>query len=85
MHGAWPVLLLAMTAQAAAKAPDGWFPFFLAGGDGSLGAADVSFLNDPPAGDFSWVAPGKAAWDWWSGELVAFRGRHVVILARKAE
>jgi alpha-glucosidase len=26
-------------------------------------------LNDPPAFDASWVRPGKAAWDWWSGQL----------------
>jgi len=27
-------------------------------------------LNDPPAfKDTSWIKPGKAAWDWWSGQL----------------
>lgn len=27
-------------------------------------------LNDPPAfKDTSWIKPGKAAWDWWSGPL----------------
>jgi alpha-glucosidase len=27
-------------------------------------------LNDPPAfRDASWIRPGKAAWDWWSGQL----------------
>lgn len=27
-------------------------------------------LNDPPAfQDTSWIRPGKAAWDWWSGQL----------------
>jgi alpha-glucosidase len=29
----------------------------------------VGNLNPPPQGDFSWVQPGKAAWDWWSGPL----------------
>jgi alpha-glucosidase len=29
----------------------------------------VGNLNPPPHGDFSWVNPGKAAWDWWSGPL----------------
>ena len=24
-------------------------------------------LNSPPKGDFSWVKPGKTAWDWWNG------------------
>jgi alpha-glucosidase len=29
----------------------------------------IGNLNPPPDGDFSWVKPGKAAWDWWSGPL----------------
>ncbi|HJV62184.1 MAG TPA: glycoside hydrolase family 97 protein, partial [Albitalea sp.] len=29
----------------------------------------VGNLNPPPQRDFSWVRPGKAAWDWWSGPL----------------
>ena len=29
----------------------------------------VGNLNPQPQGDFSWVKPGKAAWDWWSGPL----------------
>src|SRR6185295_2970211 len=29
----------------------------------------IGNLNPPPQGDFSWVKPGKAAWDWWSGPL----------------
>ena len=29
----------------------------------------IGNLNPPPEGDFSWVVPGKAAWDWWSGPL----------------
>lgn len=29
----------------------------------------VGNLNPPPRGDFGWVKPGKAAWDWWSGPL----------------
>jgi alpha-glucosidase len=32
-------------------------------------------LNDPPAFDASWVRPGKAAWDWWSGQLAEGVGR----------
>lgn len=27
----------------------------------------VTSLNPPAAGDFSWVKPGKYAWDWWNG------------------
>jgi len=37
----------------------------------------VGNLNPPPNvreyGDFSWVKPGKAAWDWWSGPLVGMK------------
>ncbi|HEX6706208.1 MAG TPA: glycoside hydrolase family 97 protein [Albitalea sp.] len=33
----------------------------------------VGNLNPPPEGDFSWVKPGKAAWDWWSGPLVGMK------------
>ena len=33
----------------------------------------VGNLNPPPAGDFSWVRPGKAALDWWSGPLVGMK------------
>jgi alpha-glucosidase len=29
----------------------------------------VGNLNPDPQGDFSWVQPGKTAWDWWSGPL----------------
>jgi alpha-glucosidase len=29
----------------------------------------IGNLNPPPDGDFGWVQPGKAAWDWWSGPL----------------
>jgi len=33
----------------------------------------IGNLNPPPQGDFSWVKPGKAAWDWWSGPLVGMK------------
>jgi len=29
----------------------------------------IGNLNPAPSGDFSWVKPGKAEWDWWSGPL----------------
>lgn len=29
----------------------------------------IGNLNPLPEEDFSWVKPGKAAWDWWSGPL----------------
>ena len=31
----------------------------------------LTSLNPPAQGDFSWVKPGKTAWDWWSGPLLA--------------
>ncbi len=31
----------------------------------------LTSLNPAPAGDFSWVKPGKTAWDWWSGPVLA--------------
>ncbi|WP_242153988.1 glycoside hydrolase family 97 protein [Sphingomonas sp. BAUL-RG-20F-R05-02] len=31
----------------------------------------VTSLNPAPAGDFSWVKPGKYAWDWWNGPTLA--------------
>ncbi|MBW8899576.1 MAG: glycoside hydrolase family 97 catalytic domain-containing protein, partial [Massilia sp.] len=33
----------------------------------------VGNLNPAPAGDFSWVRPGKAAWDWWSGPMAGMK------------
>ncbi len=34
-----------------------------------IGSHLVGNLNPAPSGDFSWVRPGKAAWDWYSGPL----------------
>ena len=31
----------------------------------------LTSLNPPATGDFGWVKPGKTAWDWWSGPLLA--------------
>lgn len=31
----------------------------------------LTSLNPPAEGDFSWVKPGKTAWDWWNGPLLA--------------
>jgi alpha-glucosidase len=33
----------------------------------------IGNLNPDPAGDFSWVKPGKVAWDWWSGPLAGVK------------
>ncbi len=31
----------------------------------------LTSLNPPAQGDFAWVKPGKTAWDWWSGPILA--------------
>lgn len=31
----------------------------------------LTSLSAPAAKDFSWVKPGKAAWDWWSGPVLS--------------
>ena len=33
----------------------------------------IGNLNPPAKGDFSWVRPGKAAWDWYSSPLVGMK------------
>ncbi|MEO7497044.1 MAG: glycoside hydrolase family 97 catalytic domain-containing protein, partial [Massilia sp.] len=38
-----------------------------------IGSHLVGNLNPAPQGDFSWVKPGKAAWDWWSGPLAGMK------------
>jgi alpha-glucosidase len=38
-----------------------------------IGSHLVGNLNPSPAGDFSWVKPGKAAWDWYSGPLAGMK------------
>lgn len=38
-----------------------------------IGSHLIGNLNPPPEGDFSWVRPGKAAWDWWSGPVVGMK------------
>ena len=45
-----------------------WRVVMMADRAGDLIASSlVGNLNPPPEGDFSWVRPGKAAWNWWSG------------------
>lgn len=35
--------------------------------DAELADSDMIFkLSTPPAGDYSWVKPGKVAWEWWN-------------------
>ena len=47
-----------------------WRVVMLADRVGDMIASNlIGNLNPPPEGDFSWVKPGKTAWDWWSGPL----------------
>jgi alpha-glucosidase len=51
-----------------------WRAIMLGDRAGDLIASQlVGNLNPPPQGDFSWVRPGKAAWDWWSGPLAGMK------------
>lgn len=44
-----------------------WRLFMLADTPAGIYGNDlVLALSDPAVGDFSWVKPGKAAWDWWN-------------------
>jgi alpha-glucosidase len=36
-----------------------------------IGSTLITSLNPPAEGDFSWVKPGKYAWDWWNGPTLA--------------
>jgi alpha-glucosidase len=38
-----------------------------------IGSHLIGNLNPPARGDFGWVRPGKAAWDWWSGPLAGMK------------
>jgi alpha-glucosidase len=51
-----------------------WRVVMLGDRAGDLIASNVvGNLNPDPQGDFGWVKPGKAAWDWWSGPLVGMK------------
>lgn len=57
----------APVTAAGARSP--WRVVMLADNPGKLIESQlVALLNPgPAAGDWSWVKPGKSAWDWWSG------------------
>jgi alpha-glucosidase len=59
---------LAVSARARLQTP--WRVLMIGDEPGRLIESTLILsLNDPPAFDASWVRPGKAAWDWWSGQL----------------
>lgn len=43
-----------------------WRCMMVTNNDAALTDCDMVYrLATPPTGDYSWVKPGKAAWDWW--------------------
>jgi len=60
------------TPDVAVRASDGlssaWRVMMMADRAGDLISSTlIGNVADQPQGDFSWVKPGKVAWDWWSG------------------
>ena len=57
---------VAVRSKAPRSSP--WRVLMLGVNAGDLIETDIIHnLNDPPATDFSWVKPGIASWNWWSG------------------
>lgn len=49
-----------------------WRVIMIGDGPGDLIESTlITSLNPPAEGDFSWVRPGKYAWDWWNGPTLA--------------
>lgn len=54
-------------AKTAGKRVFPWRVLMIAAKDGDLIESQMIYrLAKPSAGDFSWVKPGKVAWDWWN-------------------
>ena len=61
--------LIAVAPVTAAGAASPWRVVMLADTPGRLIESQLVALLNPPRAprDWSWVRPGKTAWDWWSG------------------
>ncbi|GJJ04421.1 hypothetical protein RugamoR64_49590 [Duganella rhizosphaerae] len=60
--------------ESAAGLTTAWRVVMMGDREGDLIASNlIGNLNPPPTGDFSWVKPGKAAWDWYSGPLAGMK------------
>ena len=54
-------------AKASGKTSFPWRIVVVADEDKDLANTDLTWLlGTPSQGDFSWVKPGKVAWDWWN-------------------
>jgi alpha-glucosidase len=57
-----------VVVRSTAPRASPWRVLLLGSSAGKLAESDlVQNLNPPPSGDFSWVQPGTASWDWWNG------------------
>lgn len=57
-----------VAVRVASERASPWRVVMLAETPAALIESDlIQTLNDPPAGDFSWVEPGVASWNWWNG------------------
>jgi len=63
--------LVAVVAEVGAGIMSPWRVAMIAANPGALIENTLlTSLNPASVGDFSWVKPGKTAWDWWSGPLL---------------
>ncbi len=66
------------TQDAAYRSDNGlttaWRVIMVADSAGKLIESNIiGNLNPSPTGDFSWVKPGKAVWDWWSNPVAGMK------------
>ena len=62
----------AVAVKSANGLKSAWRVIMVADRTGDLIASPlIGNLSKQATGDFSWVKPGKAAWDWWSGPLAS--------------
>ncbi|HEX7694859.1 MAG TPA: glycoside hydrolase family 97 protein [Sphingomonas sp.] len=62
----------AIAVRSASGLKSAWRVIMMADRAGDLIASPlIGNLSKQATGNFSWVKPGKAAWDWWSGPLAS--------------
>lgn len=69
VHNGWvwnPTSYKNYMAETKGQRAFPWRCVMVTDNDAALADCDMVYrLATPPKGDFSWVKPGKAAWDWW--------------------